>query len=240
MIFTGCKLRCSLLVLFCAISSIHSFAGICVKNNNIFHLNNRIVEPNHQHQQSLSSKTTATSLSMGYGRERTRGKTQERSKRQERVGQLIQTEVAKIIHQGYTIKSEEIIEEGLRQKISVVNVNMSPDLRQARITISVIGKEIIEKRRAYSWLVRSSKQIKHSLAQRMKHMKFCPNLTFVHADVGSAVDVMDLIDKISTKGYKRESLDLVFEDDDDDWIDDDDDDVGFDDDDIDMESISDL
>jgi hypothetical protein len=44
-------------------------------------------------------------------------------------------------------------------------------------------------------------------------------LTFVKVDVGAAVDVMDLIDKVS-KGYKRQDIDLFggvdFEDDDDD------------------------
>jgi len=191
--------------------------------------------------------STKTTISMTYGRGRSssfpsRGKSSEKSKRQERVGHLVRSEIATIIHQGYSIKSEDIIEDELRQKISVVDVNMSPDLRQARITISVIGKETIEKRRAYSWLVKSSKQIKHALAQRTSHMKSCPNLTFVHADVGSAVDVMNLIDKISKEGYKRESIDLFDGyDDDDDWIDDFDDDededdyIDDDDDDISME-----
>jgi hypothetical protein len=53
------------------------------------------------------------------------------------------------------------------------------------------------------------------LAQRMSHMKSCPDLTFVQVDVSAAVDVMYLIDKLSsTDGkYKRESLDLFNEDD---------------------------
>lgn len=81
--------------------------------------------------------------------------------------------------------------------------------------------DAIAKRRAYAWLVRSTKAIRHSLAQRMKHMKASPDLTFVQVDVGAAVDVMQLIEKVST-GYKRDDV-LEFEDeDDDDWEDEED------------------
>jgi hypothetical protein len=54
-------------------------------------------------------------------------------------------------------------------------------------------------------------------------MKASPDLTFVQVDVGAAVDVMQLIEKVS-KGYKRDDLfDMEFEDvegdDDDEWVD---------------------
>ena len=62
-------------------------------------------------------------------------------------------------------------------------------------------------------------------------MKASPDLTFVQVDVGAAVDVMQLIEKVST-GYKRDDvLEMEFEEDDDwedeeDWIDFDDDEYG--------------
>jgi ribosome-binding factor A len=161
-----------------------------------------------------------TQLDMGYfksqgGRSSPRsGK--ERSKRQERVGHLVRTELAQIIHSG-NIKGEVVdhLESELRQRISVVNADVSPDMRQARITISVrkltgAGEDAtssgaVDRRRAYSWLVQNVKPLKHTLAQRMKHMKTAPNLSFVQADVSAAVDVMYLIDKVSA-GYKRESI----------------------------------
>lgn len=116
-----------------------------------------------------------------------------------------------------------------RHRISIVSVDVSPDLKQARVSVSIRaslnGNEeegfspAMEQRRAYSWLVGNTKELRHSLAQRMSHMKSCPMLTFVKVDVGAAVDVMDLIDKVS-KGYKRQDIDLFggvdFEDDDDD------------------------
>ena len=64
-------------------------------------------------------------------------------------------------------------------------------------------------------------------------MKSVPDLTFVQVDVGAAVDVMHLIEKVNT-GYKRQSVGAFGEnddnlpmgytlDDEDDWDDEDDD-----------------
>ena len=214
----------------------------------------------HHYSPSTAAQST-TSLYVAYrGPASTPGRSsprnysgRERSKRQERVGHLVRTELSQILHRG-TIKGDVDgdLEDELRQRISVVNADVSPDLRQARISVSIrndkktgnVADAAVDKRRAYSWLVRNSKALKHTLAQRMSHMKSCPNLTFNQVDVAAAVDVMYLIDKVSS-GYKRESIDEYIargdfddeEDDDDDEFgarfadDDDDDDEEYDDDD---------
>lgn len=207
-------------------------------------------------------------LQMGYG-----VSNRDRSKRQERVGQVVRTEIASIIQLGYQVKNARgTIDDELRRRINIVNADVSPDLRQARITVSVIkpskrfveedfedefdeesgeeefdeeseeeeseeeefdeeeeeeydeeeeefddlpkqvfpnssrGDAVVDRRRAYSWLVKNTKQIRHALSQRLSHMKTIPNLTFVQADVGAAVDVMNLIEKVSQGDYKRENL----------------------------------
>jgi ribosome-binding factor A len=187
-----------------------------------------------------------------------------RSKRQERVNQLVQTELAKILHQGFS--KTEYLEAELRQRISIVNINVSPDLKQARVSVSVRGpiknvvssrrndddddvsdsaprtasSAIVDRRRAYTWLVRNTKSIRHALAQRISHIKSCPTLTFVLVDVGAAVDVMYLIDQVATgSGAKRSSIDIFdgapsFRDDDDEEDFDDDDDEYQDEDEDDM------
>lgn len=168
-----------------------------------------------------------------------------KSKRQERVGQLVMTELSQIIHSGMIKGANvEYLDDELRTRISVVSTDVSPDLRQARVSVSVrpvpasVGSSSIDesteasialdasilesvskprrtspavdRRRAYAWLVRNTKPIRFTLAQKLSHMKSCPDLTFVQVDVSAAVDVMYLIDKLSsTNGnYKRESLDL--------------------------------
>lgn len=179
----------------------------------------------------------------------------DRSKRQERVGHVVRTEIANILQLGSPIKNQKgYIDDDLRKRINVVSADVSPDLRQARVTVSIIkpikssemtyneedddfqgededdiedefddddedvimpkqvfpvsqsGNAALDRRRAYSWLVKNTKQIKHAMSQRLSHMKGIPDLTFVQADVGAAVDVMKLIEKVSKGDYKRQSI----------------------------------
>lgn len=141
------------------------------------------------------------------------------SKRQERVGKLVLTELSKILQNGKTGKTEPL-DKTLRQRISIVSIDVSPDLKQARVSVSVRDEGItsrennhdipenndaMDKRQAISWLVRNSKSLRHLLAKRMSHIKFsAPTLQFVRVDVGAAVDVMYLIDKISSGKTTRE------------------------------------
>ena len=211
----------------------------------------------------MTTSESTTSLSV-MSRSRSSGRGADRSKRQERVGHLVRTELGRILHSGL-IKggdASDTLEDDLRQRISIVSADVSPDLRQARITVSVRDHKttkssqqqstpdssaaavptsaVMDKRRAFAWLVRNTKALKHSLAQKMSHMKTCPNLTFAQVDVAAAVDVMYLIDQVSA-GAKRESVDVFDvgpngviegidfdeEDDDDDWLDEEDDDDFF-------------
>jgi ribosome-binding factor A len=220
-------------------------------------------------------------LGMGYSRSSSLARGNDRSKRQERVGHLVRTEIATILQLGYPVKNAQGgIDDDLRRRINIVNADVSPDLRQARITVSIMkptahvteeeeyddddefdeyddvnmkqvftpgargsGNAAVDKRRAYAWLVRNTKQVRHALSQRLSHMKSIPNLTFVQADVGAAVDVMALIDKVSNDEFKREKIGLFGGENDDlpeglyleselegdGWIDEDDDDYFWDD-----------
>lgn len=158
-----------------------------------------------------------------------------KSKRQERVGQLVHTELSRILHNG-VVKGQNVdfIEEGLQCRISVVRADVSPDLRQARISVSIrpnntnnnkfsnddtlkndslvaqdvddddeedddyMNEKDDDRREAHAWLVRNTNAIRHTVSQRMSHIKSsCPALTFIAVDVTAAVDVMHLIDQVS-------------------------------------------
>ncbi|CAM9349975.1 unnamed protein product [Chrysoparadoxa australica] len=161
------------------------------------------------------------------------------SKRQARVAQVVATELASIIRNGHNVRGGESLDDKVRQMISIVEVNMSPDLRNAKVFISVFGDRL-DKREAYNWCVKHGKSIRHALSQNLKDMKGVPELRFVQTDVGAAVDVMNLIDEVTRGPYTRggaEELDfsdeaaiqgfeemLLLDDEEDE-----DDDVGFDD-----------
>jgi len=165
-----------------------------------------------QHQSaSLSQKHSSTTTLFAYNNNRSqRGK--EKSKRQFRVSQLVQTELGRIIHTGIIKGDSDYLDDVLRKRISIVSVDISPDLRQARVSTSIRNSnlpdnnEAVDKRRAYSWLVKNTWNLRHTLAQRMSHMKSSPTLTFVQVDVAAAVDVMYLIEKVSQSGFGRENV----------------------------------
>jgi len=141
-----------------------------------------------------------------------------RSKRQERIGQEVQKELSDIFHScPHEIKftsslqqqvSSMIREDELLKRLSIVRVDVSPDLRQAKIIISLVQQQssssnnnnnmMMDRRRVYSFVVTYTKQIRHALSQRLKHWKILPQLTFEQANVGAAVDVMMLLNQLNT------------------------------------------
>ena len=105
---------------------------------------------------------SSSSLQMAYGkygngRSSSRYASQnDRTKRQERVGQVVRAELATILHRGSVKNDNDPIESELRRKINIVNADVSPDLRQARITVSIMAgggdrsSDTVAKRRAYA------------------------------------------------------------------------------------------
>lgn len=125
------------------------------------------------------------------------------SKRQLRVSNLVQIDLQEIIHEGYTIKTKDEIEDKLRKKISVVEVDVSPDLAQAKVFISVYG-ETFEKREAYIWLVKNTKKIRHALVQKMKGMKRVPEIRFKQTDLSKGVDMYVLLENLEEERIENE------------------------------------
>tara|TARA_B110001452_G_scaffold186651_1_gene157109 strand:+ start:486 stop:1121 length:636 start_codon:yes stop_codon:yes gene_type:complete len=163
-------------------------------------------------------------------------------RRSARVAQVVQSELAQVLHAG-DIKGKRL-DYAIRSMISIVEVDVSPDLRNAKVKVSVHGDRK-DKVSATRWLTDQRGGIRHALAQRMKEFKRLPHLSFQHVDVGQAVDVMVLIDKLAKeraeRGGDEEEGGLDFDADDDeafaeyeeDWDDEEDDDEVFDDDDFD-------
>uniref|UniRef100_A0A7S2DN30 Ribosome-binding factor A n=2 Tax=Octactis speculum TaxID=3111310 RepID=A0A7S2DN30_9STRA len=167
----------------------------------------------------VSSRVTSavSTLHMSRGNAVSKGR---ESKRQGRVSQVIRSEIVTILRRGSMKYMKKDIGDTLRQKISIVDVHMSPDLRTAKVYVSVFG-DIVDRRQAYSWLVMNSKAIKHSLAQSLSAMKTVPDLYFKETDLAAAVDVMTTIESIHAEASNLprgviQGLDFDFLDDDDD------------------------
>jgi ribosome-binding factor A len=61
--------------------------------------------------------------------------------------------------------------------VSITEVRMSPDLRSARVRVSVLGGEQ-EARAALAGLRSATGLIRHELGRRLQNLKFAPELRF--------------------------------------------------------------
>jgi ribosome-binding factor A len=118
------------------------------------------------------------------------------NRRQGRVAQVVRQEMAQVLHAG-DIKGKRLA-SSIRSMISIVDVDVSPDLKNAKIKVSVLGDRK-DKISAVRWLQASRGGIRYAMAQRMKEFKRLPEFRFEHVDVGQAVDVMILIDKLASE-----------------------------------------
>lgn len=89
--------------------------------------------------------------------------------RQRRLADFIQEEVSQIIR-------EEINDPELQGMITISAVEVSPDLKRARILYQVYGDVETEQAVARGF-ERAKAYIRHLLAQRL-HTKFVPEITF--------------------------------------------------------------
>ncbi len=110
------------------------------------------------------------------------------SRRTDRVSELIQQEVAKLIQ-------EEVDQDiGL---ITVTAAKVTPDLRWADIWVSILQKET---KRTLETLKRSLPAIQHQLDRRLKEMKYVPRIRFKIDRTGRQIDRIDrLLKKIKTQ-----------------------------------------
>ena len=91
------------------------------------------------------------------------------SYRQTQVGQQVREEIMQIIRRD--LKDPRI---GF---VSITAVRMSPDLRSARVRVSVLGGEE-ETKASLKGLESAKGLIRHELGRRLQNLKFSPDLIF--------------------------------------------------------------
>ena len=89
--------------------------------------------------------------------------------RTEQVGAQVREEIMAIIRRD--LKDPRI---GF---VSITQVRMSPDLRAARVRVSVLGNEA-EQQRTLAGLRSATGLIRHELGRRLENLKFSPELRF--------------------------------------------------------------
>lgn len=108
------------------------------------------------------------------------------SSRSVRVNELVKREISTVLHTNYRERAVAV---------TITEVDVSPDLRNARIYYSVIGDaEAVEK--AEQFFNKEHKNIRQFLAKTVV-LKYLPKLKFKHDDsIARGVRVLDLLNEI--------------------------------------------
>lgn len=111
------------------------------------------------------------------------------SNRTLRVNELIQREFSDILRKRYQSESTAI---------TITEIRVAPDLREARVFVSVVGDEV-QMEQKLRWLRAHVKDIRHELGRRIV-LKFMPQFEFVpdHSPEQGA-RILQVLDEIEAK-----------------------------------------
>jgi ribosome-binding factor A len=110
------------------------------------------------------------------------------SYRADQVGEQVREEIMSIIRRD--LKDPRI---GF---VSITAVRMSPDLRQARVLVSVLGSPD-EQKGSIRGLVSAKGLIRHELGRRLQNLKFSPELRFeLDSSIEYSVHISELLKEV--------------------------------------------
>lgn len=122
-------------------------------------------------------------------------------RRPNRVSELIRRELAPIVDDVFAQMPTSATAPTI---VSVVDVRCSDDLRNARVSVSVLGSDD-EKKLALSWLRENRRAMRFELAQCVRGMKSVPELSFVESEVAQAVRTVGILDMLAKKRAEKEA-----------------------------------
>ena len=118
------------------------------------------------------------------------------SYRADQVGEQVREEIMSIIRRD--LKDPRI---GF---VGIMAVRMSPDLRQARVRVSVLGNED-EQQASLKGLISAKGVIRHELGRRLQNLKFSPELRFeLDSSIEYSVHISELLKEVLPHGDGEE------------------------------------
>ena len=107
------------------------------------------------------------------------------------------------IEEQLRIEISEILERELQDPrahfVTVTGVKVSPDLRHARVFISVLGGAE-ERKKALQGLRSAANFVRRSLGKRLHHLKRIPELVFDYDEsIDKALRIEELLDQIKSE-----------------------------------------
>ena len=122
------------------------------------------------------------------------------SYRTDQVGEQVREEIMSMIRR--ELKDPRI---GF---VSITGVRMSPDLRQARVRVSVLG-DTDEQKASIEGLESARGLIRHELGRRLQNLKFSPELRFeLDSSIEYAVHINQLLKEVLPPAEPNGEADL--------------------------------
>lgn len=110
-----------------------------------------------------------------------------------RVNELVRREISQILHTQY--RDEAV-------NITITDVDVSPDLRNARVYYSVLG-DPLKSREAAKLLSKNKKEIKRLLGKTVT-LKYLPYLEFIlDPSIERGVDLIDYMDQVDADDHNQ-------------------------------------
>jgi ribosome-binding factor A len=117
--------------------------------------------------------------------------------RVDKVAAQLQVEISSILAQ--KLRDPAFARVGL---ISVVDVDVSPDLRQARVRVSTLGGDA-DHEQLMEVLGRARGFVRHELARRLRNLRRVPDIKFVDdRNMEYAVHIEQVIEELHREGER--------------------------------------
>ena len=120
------------------------------------------------------------------------------SRRQEKVARVIKESVSNTI-------TTRLSDPRIQGFVSVTKVDISPDLRNADIFLSIMTDDETARRKTFAAIEHATRHIQAQLSHKMTS-KYCPHLTF-HEDVNfkKTLETLRLIDEATEELKDKDS-----------------------------------
>lgn len=99
------------------------------------------------------------------------------------------------------IVRNKVSDPKVTEMVSVVDAEVSPDLKNAKIFVSVYGTDEDKREQTFAALKRAEGFVRHSLAGVMRELRTIPAISFVWDKTGDySAHIYGLLDKIKDEG----------------------------------------
>ncbi len=120
------------------------------------------------------------------------------TRRQEKVARVVKESVSEAI-------AHHLSDPRIEGFVSVTRVEMSPDLRNANVYLSIFGKDEVSQSKTFTAITHAKSRIQAMVGGKLQS-KFCPVLHIYRDEkFKKTLETMNLIDKAVVELEKRES-----------------------------------